>query len=175
LKCLAAKLLVAKGAKLDAIRVQLAQRAASVSAGAQPTEATSTTSWIRLDAAATGAQSTLHQFLGLLKRGAADQLAGFFDHKGQFVDSSGKRWIGRAEVGKGAETLLAPFAKRNASFRIEDTTAVPSHTFVASVLWEFAAASTDRSRSVLRMSIVMVWADEAWAIVLAQVTPVALS
>jgi hypothetical protein len=124
----------------------------------------------------TDALNALNSFLAVLKRGESNQLSGFFfDDRGQFIDSSGKRWVGRTEIEKGAETLLAPFAKRNASFRLEDTTAGPSHTFIASVLWEFAAASGDHSKSVLRMSIVLAWADEAWAIVLAQVTPVALS
>jgi Clp amino terminal domain, pathogenicity island component len=154
---LAAKVLLARGAKPNAIREQLAKGFAAAVVGIRP------------------AQTRIDAFLALLKRGASDELTGYFDEKGQFVDSSGKRWIGRAEIEKGAETLLAPFAKRNASFRIEDTTAGPSHIFVASVLWEFAAASVDRSKSVLCMSIVLAWADEAWAIVLLQVTPVALS
>ncbi|MCU1242211.1 MAG: ATPase domain protein [Candidatus Acidoferrum typicum] len=173
-KSLAAKLLLAKGAKADTIRLQVAQGAASARASTKPSDATPIT-WVGTGAVTTGALTTLDQFLGLLKRGAADQLAGFFDHKGQFIDSSGKRWIGRAEIERGAETLLAPFAKKNASFRLEDTTAGPSHTFVASVLWEFAAASVDRSKSVLRMSLVLAWADEQWTIVLLQVTPVTLS
>jgi len=156
---LAAQLLLARGARPDAIREQLAKGFTPplVSVSTRP------------------ASTILDAFLDLLKRGISDELASFFDEKGQFVDSSGKRWSGRTEIEKAAQTLFAAFAKRNASFRLEDTTAGPSHTFVASVLWEFAAASTDRSRSVLRMSIVMVWADEAWAIVLAQVTPVTLS
>jgi hypothetical protein len=67
--------------------------------------------------------------------------------------------------------LLAPFAKRNASFRVEDTAAGPSHTFVASVLWEFPDASSDRGKSMLRMSIVLAWADEEeWTIILVQMT-----
>jgi len=59
-----------------------------------------------------------------------------------------------------------------AAFRIEDTTSGPSHTLIASVLWEFAAASTNHKKSLLRMTIVFAWKD-AWAILLAQVTPVA--
>jgi hypothetical protein len=43
---------------------------------------------------------------------------------------------------------------------------------VASVLWEFAAASGDRSKSMLRMSIVVASYGEEWRIVLVQVTPV---
>jgi hypothetical protein len=173
-KSLAAKLLIAKGANADAIRVQLAQGETSRSESSQPIDATSITGF-RAVGGTTGALTSLDQFLGTLKRGAPDELATFFDYKGQFIDSSGRRWTGRSEIEKGAETLLAPFAKRNASFHLEDTTAGPSHTFMASVLWEFAAASTDRSKSVLRMSIVLARADEEWAIVLLQVTPVALS
>jgi hypothetical protein len=173
-KSLAAKLLIAKGANADALRVQLAQGETSRSESSQPIDATSIPGF-RAVGGTTGALTSLDQFLGTLKRGAPDELAAFFDAKGQFIDSSGRRWTGRSEIEKGAETLLAPFAKRNASFHLEDTAAGPSHTFIASVLWEFAAASSEHSKSVLRMSIVLAWADEEWAIVLLQVTPVALS
>ena len=173
-KSLAAKLLAAKGAKADSIRVQLAQAESAVGVVTHRT-AQSPVNWIHARVDTSGALATLDEFLRLLKRGAAGELAGFFDQKGQFVDSSGKRWLGRAEIEKAAETLLAPFAKRNASFSVEDTTVDPSHIFVASVLWEVAVASTDRSRSVLRMSIVLTWANEHWLIVLVQVTPIALS
>jgi hypothetical protein len=154
---LAAKVLLGRGAKPNAIREQMAKGSVSALVSTRP------------------AGTILDAFLGLLKRGTADELATFFHEKGQFIDSSGKRWIGRTEIEKGAETLLAPFAKRNASFRLEDTSAGPSHTLLASVLWEFAVASSDRSKSVLRMSIVLAWADEEWAIVLVQVTPVAIT
>jgi hypothetical protein len=154
---LAAKVLLGRGAKPNTIREQMAKGSAPTVTSARP---------------ASAALTTLDAFLGLLKRGASDELASFFDQKGQFIDSSGKRWVGRTEIEKGAETLLAPFAKRNASFRLEDTTAGPSHTFIASVLWEFAAASSDHSKSVLRMSIVMVWTGKEWTLSLVQVTPI---
>ena len=157
---LAAKLLISRGAKPNAIPEQLAKGSAPGTVNPR---------------IAMGALTTLTSFLEALKKGASGQLADFFHGEGQFIDSSGNRWLGRTEIEKGAETLLAPFAKKNASFRLEDTTAGPSHTLVASILWELAAASVDRSKSVLRMSIVLAWADEAWAIVLLQVTPVALS
>jgi hypothetical protein len=155
---LAAKLLVNRGAKPNAIREQLAKGSAPGFVSPR---------------IATGALTTLVSFLEALKKGASGQFPDFFQDKGQFIDSSGKRWLGRAEIEKGAETLLAPFAKRNASFHLEDTSSGPSHTFIASVLWEFAAASVDRSKSVLRMSIVLAWGEEEWAIVLVQVTPLA--
>src|SRR6266851_4279088 len=155
---LAAKLLLARGARADAIRQQIAKDPASAVASAQP---------------ATGALATLDDFLGLLKAGPSRAVAAFFHDKGQFVDSSGKRWI-RQEIEQAAETLFAPFAKRNASLFLEATTKGSSETFVASVLWEFSAASSGRSKSILRMSIVLASTGEEWAIVLVQATPLAL-
>jgi hypothetical protein len=137
---LAAKLLIARGAKPNVIREQVAKGPASVVATTQPTR---------------GALAALDDFLGLLRAGNSKQVAASFHNKGQFVDSSGKRWLGRTEIDKGAETLFAPFAKRNASLLLEDITKGPSETCVASVLWEFAAASSDHSKSLLRMSIVL--------------------
>jgi hypothetical protein len=153
---LAAKLLAERGAKADVIRQQIVNRPALVDARIQP---------------ARGALPALDEFLDLLRAGSSKQVAAFFHDKGQYVNSSGKRWLGRAEIDKGAEILFAPFAKRNVSFLLERVTTGPSDTFVASVLWEFAAASSDRSKSLHRMSIVLVSTAEGWAIVLMQVTP----
>jgi hypothetical protein len=156
---LAARVLLARGAKPNAIREQIAK-------GSLPSVTTTP--------AVNEALATVHAFLSLLKGGTSGNLADFFHDQGQFVDSTGKRWLGREEIGKDAEILLAPFAKKNASFRIDDTTAGLSDTFVASVLWELASASTDRSKSMLRMSIVLAPSNEEWTILLVQVTPVAL-
>jgi ketosteroid isomerase-like protein len=154
---LAAKLLIARGAKPSAIREQVAKGPASVVASTQ---------------AASGALAALDDFLGLLRAGNSKQVAASFHDKGQFVDSSGKRWTGRTEIDKGAEALFAPFAKRNVSLLLEDITKGPSETYVASVLWEFAAASSDHSKLPLRMSVVLGPDGEGWKIVLMQLTPV---
>jgi ATP-dependent Clp protease ATP-binding subunit ClpA len=153
---LAAKLLTARGARAGAIRDQIAKHSAPVAPSAQ---------------LAKGVLLAIDGFLATLKGGSSEQLAAFFDERGQFVDSSGKRWIGRKEIDKAAETLSASFAKKNCRFLLEDTISGPSDTVVASVLWEFAAVSGDQSKSTLRMSIVLAPAGEEWAIVLAQVTP----
>ena len=163
---LAAKLLLARGAKADVIREQIARSAPSFVPRSRETIDVASTQ------TTTDALNALNGFLAVLKRGESSQLSGFFDDRGQFIDSSGKRWIGRAEIEKGSEVLLAPFAKRNANFRVEDTTAFPSNTFVASIIWEFAAASNERSESILRMSIVLAFTGDEWAIVLVQLTPV---
>ncbi len=153
---LAARLLAARGAKADAIRQQIVNRPALVDARIQP---------------ARGALPALDEFLDLLRAGSSKQVAAFFHDKGQYVDSSGRRWLGRTEIDKGAEILFAPFAKRNVSFLLERITTGPSDTFVASVLWEFSAASSDRSKSLHRMSIVLASTTEGWKTVLMQLTP----
>jgi len=165
-KSLAATLLTARGAKADAIREQIARGATS--AAKDPVSAVASAQ------PAKGALVTLDDFLGLLREGPAKQAAAFFHDKGQFVDSSGKRWFGQ-EIEQAAEILFAPFAKRNANFFLKSTTKGPSETLLASLLWEFAAASTDRSKSLLRMSIVLASTGEDWTIVLMQVTPLTLS
>lgn len=152
---LAARLLMARGAKADAVREKIAISSGAVVPSAQPPR---------------GALIALDGFLAALKGDDSAQAAAFFDERGQFVDSSGKRWIGRIEIDKGAETLLAPFAKKNARSFLEDTTNGPCGTVLASVLWEFATG--DRSKSMLRMSIVLASAAEDYAIVLVQVTPI---
>lgn len=154
---LAAKLLTARGAKPNVIREQVAKGRTPVVAATQP---------------AGGALAALDDFLGQLRAGRSKEVAASFYEKGQYVDSSGKRWLGRTEIDKGAEALFAPFAKRNVSLLLERTTKGPSETVVASVLWEFAAASGDHSKSLVRMSIVLAPDGEEWKIVLVQVTPV---
>ncbi|MGB9402328.1 MAG: Clp protease N-terminal domain-containing protein [Candidatus Acidiferrales bacterium] len=154
---LAAKVLVARGAKVAAIREKVGKRSALVAPSMQP---------------AREALLVLDEFLGALRGGGSERAAAFFDERGQFIDSSGKRWIGRKEIDGAAEALFARFAKRNVKFALEDTVNGPSETVVASVLWEFAAVSGDHSESMLRMSIVLASAGEEWTIVLAQVTPV---
>jgi hypothetical protein len=153
---LAAKLLFARGAKPAIIREQMAKHSGAGASSVQP---------------ARGALVVLDAFLAALKGDTPGLLAAFFHERGQFVDSSGKRWTGRQEITKAAETLFAPFAKKNATFFLKDTIEDPSDTLVAAVLWEFAAVSGGHSKTVLRMSIVLALAGEEWEILLAQVTP----
>jgi ATP-dependent Clp protease ATP-binding subunit ClpA len=161
----AASLLTTRGANAATIRERIAQGSASRSVS---------TERVRYGQPVPSALVALDSFLGSLKANGSQQPADCFHDKGQFVDSSGKRWIGREEIEKGAEVLFARFAKKNASFLVEDTTEDLSGTVVASVVWEIAAVSGDRSKSMLRMSIVFGFTGADWVIVLAQVTPVLL-
>jgi uncharacterized protein (TIGR02246 family) len=114
---------------------------------------------------------TLNRFLEGLKSYDWDRLAPFFARHVQFIDSSGKRWTGREEIEKNFEVLLAPYAKKNATFLLESVTE-PAELMVASILWENMTAGGQSTRSMHRMTIVLAADEEDWAIVLLQVTPV---
>src|SRR5882762_10331416 len=76
---LAAKLLLARGAKPETIRQQIAKDSASVTKVSASAVASTQP--------ARGALATLDDFLGLLKAGPSRAVAAFFHDKGQFVDS----------------------------------------------------------------------------------------
>ena len=100
---LASRLLLERGVKPEAVREQLAQ-----ATGSAVVPRPSTT-----------AIATLGSFLAGLKLAVIsewhnwEQMAPFFAQNTQFIDSTGKRWIGRDEIEKQFEVLFAPYAKKN--------------------------------------------------------------
>ena len=115
---------------------------------------------------------TLNSFLAGLKSYDWDRLAPFFARHVQFIDFSGKRWIGREEIKRDFEALLAPYVKKDVTFLLESSVAEPAELMVASILWENVTAGGQSTRSMHRMTIVLAADEEDWAIVLLQVTPV---
>jgi hypothetical protein len=98
-------------------------------------------------------------------------LIAFFAENAEFIDVSGKRW-NREEIWKGFETLLAPYAKKNASYVVETKLAETRELFVATVLWKNALLASEQRAWMHRMSVVLVAEEDDWAILLAQMTPV---
>src|SRR5580704_10937213 len=115
---------------------------------------------------------TLNSFLAGLKSYDWDRLAPFFARHVQFIDFSGKRWIGREEIKRDFEALLAPYVKKDVTFLLESSVAEPAELMVASILWENVTAGGQSTRSMHRMTIVLAADEEDWALVLLQVTPV---
>ena len=158
--CLAAKLLTGRGVRVAAIREQLAKN----TEGPPP-------NFYRAASARIAPEWTLDQFLAGLKGAPAAELAQLFGTKGQYIDSNGKCWTGREELVKEGNSLFAPFAKENATFRLQAVVIEPEETAVASVLWEFGACLGQLSKSIHRMSIVMAGNGDDWTVLLVQVTP----
>jgi hypothetical protein len=61
----------------------------------------------------------------------------FFAENAQFVDVYGKRW-NRDEIRKEFKALFAPYAKKNATYIIEETLADNSDLLIVIVLWKNA-------------------------------------
>lgn len=155
---LAATLLGSLGGNLEAIRKKVAE---DIHAEDPPV----------VRPARVSAVVFVRPFLDALREGPALAIASFFDAHSQFIDASGKRWAGRNQIEAAGEALFAPFAKKNAAYRLEETIDGLPGTKVALVLWELAAASIERSSSMLHMGIVLAATPEGWRIVLVQVTP----
>jgi uncharacterized protein (TIGR02246 family) len=122
---------------------------------------------------ANNAMDTLSRFLSDLTSNTSSELADFFTENGQFIDTSGKIWFGRAEIKKEFERLFAAYAKKNTTYRIEKTVSERQKAVLVSVLWENAMHTDQTPRSVLRMTVVLVPEGDEWIILLAQVVPVA--
>src|SRR6266481_4203448 len=158
---LAANLLRKRGLKPEAIREQLAKApsSAGLRVSSQPSR---------------GAIATLDSFLAGLKWLNSEELISFFAKNAEFIDASGKRW-NREEIWRGFETLFAPYAKKNATYVVEETLAETSELFVANVLWKNALLVSEQRAWMHRMCVVLLSGTGNWEILLAQVTPVQLS
>jgi Clp amino terminal domain, pathogenicity island component len=155
---LARKILEARGVKIATLREQMAKLSGAERMKAQPKPSKR-------------AIETLDSFLAGLKRLKAEELLAFFADRAQFVDVYGKRW-NREEMHKGFETVFAPYAKKNATYAIEETLADTNDLLVVIVLWKNAILASLERVWVHRMSLVLVPQGDDWIIILAQVTPV---
>jgi hypothetical protein len=164
---LAAKLLRERGLKPGPIGEQLA-KAPSPNSKSRPRTGAFLTFQSR---PTTGAFLTLNSFLAGLKWLNSEDLISFFAKNAEFIDASGKRW-NREEIGKGFETLLAPYAKKNASYVVEATLAETSELLIANVLWMNALLASEQRAWMHRMSVVLLPETDDWQILLVQVTPV---
>jgi len=154
---LAGKILQARGVRVATLREQVAKVSVE-SVNVQPKSSKRP-------------MATLDSFLAGLKWHKAEELLTFFAENAQFVDVYGKRW-NRAEIQKEFETLFAPYAKKNATYLIEETLADTAELLIVIVLWRNAILASLERVWIHRMSVVLVPQGDDWAIMLAHVTPV---
>jgi ketosteroid isomerase-like protein len=167
---LAAKLLQARGVTLEIVRQQLAKDTAGGPATAPARVMLSGTSH-GPTREKKSPQASLDAFLEGLKQHRSEHLAVFFDEKTNFVDSSGKRWVGREEIESQFATLFAPYAKKNVTSFLEGSYSGRSSFFVASILWKNVVDAGAPAKSMHRMTVVLVSEGEDWVLRLVQVTP----
>jgi ATP-dependent Clp protease ATP-binding subunit ClpA len=113
----------------------------------------------------------LTAFLDGLKSLKSDELISFFATRAEFIDVAGKRW-GHEEIKRKFDALIAPYAKRNATYVIESTLADTNELLVATVLWKNALLASEQRAWLHRMTVVLVAKPDDWEIVLIQLTAV---
>jgi ATP-dependent Clp protease ATP-binding subunit ClpA len=155
---MAAQLLITKGCKPASVREQLAGASSpqTVKVGR------SKTALLKLD-----------EFLAGLKWHNAELLVSFFAQNAQFIDALGKRW-NREEIHKEFATLLAPYAKKNATYSVEETLMETSDLLVATVLWKNAILASEQRVWMHRMTAVLITEQDDWRILSVHITPVQL-
>jgi hypothetical protein len=99
--------------------------------------------------------STLEDFLSGLKKYNSEQLLPFFAKNAHFVDASGKPW-NREEIGKHFETLFILYAKKNATYEIEEAILDTQGVVAAIVLWKNAVLASMERSWMQRMTVVLV-------------------
>jgi hypothetical protein len=104
--------------------------------------------------AASDANLTLRSFLSGLQSLKAEVLMDFFAETAVLTDSAGKRWTYQ-QLRKEFETPFAPYAKKNATFYIEETLADTRASFVAAVLWKNALLASEQRAWMHRMTVAM--------------------
>ena len=113
----------------------------------------------------------LEEFLNGLKWQSAGDLIAFFADNAQIVDVHGRRW-NYDEIAANSDQLFVPYAKKNASYVIEQTPVDSDTHLVAVVLWKNALVASMERVWMHRMTVVMVPKGGDWAIVSIQVTPI---
>jgi ClpA/ClpB-like protein len=115
------------------------------------------------------ASLTLGYFLEGLKSLPADELMRYFAKNAEFIDGFGARWS-REDIKKRFEVLFAAYAKKNATYIVEDTLAETAGTSVHIVLWKNALLASEERAWMHRMTIMLKLEDVEWKILFVQVT-----
>jgi hypothetical protein len=113
----------------------------------------------------------LEDFLTGLKSRGSGELMSFFAKNAQIVDVYGRRWT-YDEISRNFATLFVPYAKKNATYAIEETLVNSSDHLVAVVLWKNALVASMERVWAHRMTVVLLSHGDEWAIVLMHITPV---
>ena len=119
-----------------------------------------------------GATATINAFLAAIGRSKWADFSSYFADYAQFVDSEGKLWIGREEIGTQHEALLLPYAMKGVTFILECVNPCGANTFMGSILWENVTVASGASKSMQRMSILVEEKGRDYLVVFIQVTPV---
>jgi Clp amino terminal domain, pathogenicity island component/SnoaL-like domain len=123
--------------------------------------------------ASVGEIQAYRQFVASLREGSWSVLHGFFAKEASFIDANGKLWSGHKEIVTHLETLLAPFATKNAKHHLEKEICRTAELWVGTVLWSAVHLQAHTFPQQLRMTLVFGSDAGEWSIFLLQITSIA--
>jgi hypothetical protein len=112
------------------------------------------------------------QFIASLREGSWHELHDFFAKEASFINADGKLLSGREELVSNVETLLAPFATKNAKHHLEKEICRTAELWVGTVLWSGVHLQAHTFPQQLRMTLVFGSDAGAWSIFLLQITSI---
>jgi hypothetical protein len=162
---MAASILSSHGADLSALRENLAR---------QPVLYTDrTAAGSSADAPVVfKAEDVLTRFFGQLRAGQPDDVRDLLAPEAQYIDPRGNRWAGEKELHDKMAELLAPFAARNAKYKVEDSIETNDGTQILTMFWEGVPLPEKPQIAVLRMIVVLTEDEAGLFIYSMQITPI---
>jgi hypothetical protein len=119
-----------------------------------------------------GEKQASQQFLVFLREGNWRDLSTFFAGNASFIDADGKLWSGRHKIVTNLETLLAPFATKNAKHHLEKELCRTAELWVGTLLWDAVHLEAHTFPQKLRMTLVFGNDAGQWSIFLLQITAI---
>jgi len=151
-KCLAAQILSVQGIKAQDVEDELAR-------GTFPKKEP------------TPAILSLNHFLEAINSSSMDDLMHFFADVAEVIDASGRR-LARNEIAD-SQYLFSLYAKKNATYFVEDAITETGGLFIASVIWNNALLASQERSWIHRMTVTFVQdANASWQVLFLQVTPI---
>jgi|GEM_PF-775748 hypothetical protein len=109
------------------------------------------------------------KFLEQLHAGNWQEVRDSLCEQAIFVDAEGKSWSGSAEISAHLESLLAPFATKNARYHVETSGEIHRSFWVGTVLWEHVHLKANLPPGNVRMTLGMFPENGRWSIFLIQI------
>jgi len=120
-----------------------------------------------------GEKLAAQKFLICLREGNWSELSAFFATNASSIDVNGKLWSGQKEIVSNLESLLSPFATKNARYHLEKEICRSGELWVGIVLWSSIHLAAGTFPQQIRMTLVFGNDAGEWSIFLLQIVSVA--
>jgi hypothetical protein len=110
------------------------------------------------------------EFIATLRQGNWSELTDFFAREASFIDANGTFWSRREEIASNLETLLAPFATKNAKHHLEKEICRTAELWIGTIMWNAIHLQAHTFPQQVRMTLVFGNDSGKWSIFLIQIT-----